>query len=190
MSWFSAKSSASQLAERLKKFERKAPEAASAAPALPVPAAPPPVYVKPTRIMQPHPEEVARAITAELADADLIEDERPRAADEEQLHQQSAADAEGRRAPRKPQALPAYITAPGMSNIIPSRVIDMSATGAKIELTPMGRSTGIPLGYLPDRFVLVLRHDRMEVDCEIVWQEEWFLGLRFLGFPRPMQDKR
>ena len=187
MSWFSAKSSASQLAERLKKFDRRSPEQPATAPVRAAPAAPPPVYVKPTRIMQPPPEEVARAITAELADADLIEDDRTRPAIEAP---EVGETSEGRRAPRKPQSLPAYITGPGMSNIIPARIIDMSATGAKVELTPMGRSTGIPLGFLPDRFVLVLRHDRMEVDCEIVWQEDWLLGLRFLGFPRPMQDKR
>ena len=103
---------------------------------------------------------------------------------------EAAETSESRRAPRNQQSLPAYITGPGMGNIIPARVIDMSATGAKVELTPMGRSTGIPLGDLPDRFALVLRQDRMEVDCEIVWRDEWLLGVRFLGFPRPMQDKR
>lgn len=77
-----------------------------------------------------------------------------------------------------------------MSNVIPAKVVDMSATGAKVELVPLGRSAGIPMGFLPDRFLLVLRNDRMEVDCEVMWQEEWFAGLRFLGFPRPMQERR
>lgn len=187
MSWFNAKSSATQLAERLKKFERKAADQPAPTPVRVTPAPPPAVYVKPTRVMPPSAEEVARAITAELADADLIKDVSAAPASEVK---EAAETSESRRAPRKQQSLPAYITGPGMGNIIPARVIDMSATGAKVELTPMGRSTGIPLGDLPDRFALVLRQDRMEVDCEIVWRDEWLLGVRFLGFPRPMQDKR
>lgn len=95
-----------------------------------------------------------------------------------------------RGAPRKNHTLPAYLTAPGMSNVVPARVIDMSATGAKIELMPLGRSSGIPMGDLPDNFILVLRVDRMEVDCELIWQNDWMIGARFLGVPRPTPDRR
>jgi hypothetical protein len=76
-----------------------------------------------------------------------------------------------------------------MSNIIPARVVDMSTTGAKMELTPLGRSSGIPMGDLQDQFNLVLRVDRMEVDCEMIWQVDWLIGVRFLSVPRPTHER-
>lgn len=183
MNWSNARNSAALLAERLKALDRKADVAPVAAPTRAMPET---VYVKPPRALRPPPEMVAEAITAELED--LMDDTVQVPASGEAGGE--ADHVEERIAPRKPQSLTAYVTAPGMSNVIPARVVDMSATGAKIELTPMGRSTGIPLGYLPDRFVLVLKQDRMEVDCETVWQEQWLMGLRFLGFPRPTKEKR
>lgn len=183
MNWSNARNSAALLAERLKKFDKSAVAEPAPPPARSLPET---VYVKPPRAMTPPPEMIAEAITAELAD--IMDDPIDGPAAENVGA--GAGKVDDRIAPRKTQSLPAYITAPGMSNIIPARVVDMSATGAKIELTPMGRSTGIPLGYLPERFVLVLKQDRMEVDCETVWQEQWLMGVRFLGFPRPTKEKR
>lgn len=176
MSWRSARESANLLAERLKKLDRPAAPASR-------PAVAEPVFVKPSRRPLPPADAATGAIDAELADIDLIERERA-----DDTVDEADETPEARRAPRKSQTLPAYVTGAGMTSIIPARVIDMSATGAKIELTPMGRSTGIPMTHLPDRFVLVLRYDKMEVDCETVWRKEWFVGVRFLGFPRPQID--
>lgn len=198
MSWQSARDSAALLAERLKLFdrsrrvERRGKVGAGTARVEPA-KGPEPYFVKPSRQLEPAPEpapapvSLADAITAELADADLIETgvEAPAPLDEAAVEDADDEQADGRRAPRKMQILPAYVTAPGMPNAISARVLDMSATGAKIELTPMGRATGIPMTELPDRFILVLRHDKMEVDCETVWRDEWLVGVRFLGFPRP-----
>lgn len=92
------------------------------------------------------------------------------------------------RAPQDPDAARLHHR-PGMSNIIPARVVDMSATGAKMELTPLGRSSGIPMGDLPNQFNLVMRVDRMEVDCEMIWQVDWLIGIRFLSVPRPTHER-
>jgi hypothetical protein len=92
------------------------------------------------------------------------------------------------RAPQDPDAARLHHR-PGMSNIIPARVVDMSATGAKMELTPLGRSSGIPMGDLPNQFNLVMRVDRMEVDCEMIWQVDWLIGVRFLSVPRPTHER-
>jgi len=181
MSWRNARESAALLSERLKKLERK-PEAATR------PSLSQPVFVKPSRTVAPSVEK-ADAITAELADIDLIELVAPAGQPmQDELAAEAEQPAEGRRAPRKSHTLPAYLTGAGMTNVIPGRVLDMSATGAKIELTPMGRASGIPMTDLPDRFILVLRHDKMEVDCETVWRKDWLIGVRFLGFPRPQQS--
>ncbi len=196
MSWQSARASAALLAERLKLLDsaranggmverRKKPRDAGEAKA----EAPPAMFVKPSRELEPSPPPVADVLTQELADAGLIEVEAE--ADVLEVEPEHQDDTpESRRAPRKHQALHALVTSPEMANAVPARVIDMSATGAKIELTPMGRATGVPLTELPERFLLVLRHDRMEVDCELVWRDAWMLGVRFLGFPRPSRMTR
>lgn len=200
MSWQSARDSAALLAERLKLFDRsrgaeRRGKGGTGEPRAKQAKGPEPYFVKPSRHLEPAPApepvaapvSLADAITAELADADLIETgvAAPAPLDEAEVEDAHDEQADGRRAPRKMQTLPAYLTAPGMTNAISARVLDMSATGAKIELTPMGRATGIPMTELPDRFILVLRHDKMEVDCETVWRDEWLVGVRFLGFPRP-----
>lgn len=92
------------------------------------------------------------------------------------------------RAPQDPDAARLHHCS-GMSNIIPARVVDMSATGAKMELRPLGRSSGIPMGDLPNQFNLVMRVDRMEVDCEMIWQVDWLIGIRFLSVPRPTHER-
>lgn len=194
MSWTSARASAALLAERLKRLEtarsggvadrRKTPRDDTTSSAQRAPQ-PEPFFVKPSRKIEPTPPPAAELFDDQFSD--LLED----VADEPaEAATASAQSSEHRRAPRKHQVLPAYVTSPDMAALIPARVIDMSATGAKIELTPMGRATGIPMTHLPDRYTLVLRHDRMEVDCETVWREEWNVGVRFLGFPRPMQAGR
>lgn len=199
MSWQSARASAALLAERLKlldaargsgRVERRStprePEAAVAA----KPQPPAPFYVKPGRIAEPpRPRPVADVIDDDLIGAGLIDVEEemtilPALPEPED----AAPDARG--APRKLQSLPAFVTSPEMASGVPARVIDMSATGARIELTPIGRAKGVPMSDLPERLLLVLRHDRMEVDCVTVWRDGWYLGLRFLGFPRPSQLAR
>ncbi|MFN3868887.1 MAG: PilZ domain-containing protein [Hyphomicrobiaceae bacterium] len=194
MSWTSARASAALLAERLKRLDvartggagdrRMKPRDETTSPAQR--ASPPePFFVKPSRTIEPTPPPAAETFDDQFSD--LLEEA---AAAPVKAPSAPAEPSEHRRAPRKHQVLPAYVTSPEMAALIPARVIDMSATGAKIELTPMGRSTGIPMTHLPNRYTLVLRHDRMEVDCETVWREEWYVGVRFLGFPRPMQAGR
>lgn len=202
MSWQSARASAALLAERLKLLDkartagfierRKKPRnEGSAADRSP---APQPVFVKPSRTV-----EVATVgaspmpvIDDDLADLMEIEHPIPEAPERDdvvvaEVVAEADDSPESRRAPRKAHLIPAYVTGPEIANIVPARVVDMSATGAKVELTPMGRATGVPLTHLGERFTLVLRLDRMEVDCELVWREEWMIGVRFLGFPRPIQ---
>lgn len=202
MSWQSARASAALLAERLKVLDkartagfierRKKPrDEGSAADRSP---APQPVYVKPSRTIEVAPAAASQLPVIDDDLADLIEIEHPIPEAPERLGhaaEEVVAEAddtpESRRAPRKSHMIPAYLTGPEIANIVPARVVDMSATGAKVELTPMGRATGVPLTDLGERFTLVLRLDRMEVDCELIWREEWMIGVRFLGFPRPIQ---
>lgn len=97
---------------------------------------------------------------------------------------------EGRRAPRKSSVIGGTITSPSMVAERPCKIVDMSATGAKIRLMPTSEQTrGLPAG-VPDAFTLVLRVDRIEVDCEVAWRHDREFGVRFKGVPRPLAKGR
>lgn len=101
-----------------------------------------------------------------------------------------AAAAEGRRAPRKSSVIGGTITSPSMVAERPCKVVDMSATGARIRIMPTSDQTkGLPAG-VPDGFTLILRVDRIEVDCEVAWRKERELGVRFKGGIRPLAKGR
>ena len=97
---------------------------------------------------------------------------------------------EGRRAPRKSSVIGGTITSKSMVAERPCKIVDMSATGAKIRLMPTSDQTrGLPSG-VPDEFTLVLRVDRIEVDCEVAWRKDREFGVRFKGVPRPLAKGR
>ena len=87
---------------------------------------------------------------------------------------------EARRAPRKRMTVPGLIGVPGYRLHVPCRVVDMSATGACAELvSPPGRNK--QAAELPDRVVLILPHERVEVDCRVQWRQGGRFGVRFLS---------
>ncbi|MEQ1712027.1 MAG: PilZ domain-containing protein [Hyphomicrobium sp.] len=97
--------------------------------------------------------------------------------------------AEGRRAPRKSSVIGGVITSSSMVAERACKIVDMSATGAKIRLMPTSDQTrGLPAG-VPDTFTLVLRVDRVEVDCEVAWRHDREFGVKFRGVPRPIAAK-
>ncbi len=94
--------------------------------------------------------------------------------------------AEERRCPRRRVLVPGLINVPGYRLAIPCRVLDMSATGAGTVLD-VGPRDRIKLAReLPENLVLVLRHDRVEVDCRVQWRNGTHFGVRFLSGMRPM----
>lgn len=102
----------------------------------------------------------------------------------------AAARPDGRRAPRKSSIIGGIITSPSMVAERPCKVVDMSATGARIRLMPTSEETrGLPAG-VPDAFTLVLRIDRLEVDCQVAWRKDREIGVRFRGGVRPLVKGR
>jgi len=91
-----------------------------------------------------------------------------------------------RRSRRKPTALPGLITFKTMRLQVPCTIADMSGSGARLQLTASGAASFGDLEHLPDRIVLVLRADRMQVECEIKWRRPGSLGVRFLGPQVPL----
>lgn len=93
---------------------------------------------------------------------------------------------ERRWAHRKPCGYRAIINRPGSGTSIPCSIVNMSTTGACLELTDLPPNTDTSL-HLPAYFTLAVRVDRMEIDCAIVWRRGGEIGVRFLAAPRPMK---
>jgi len=87
---------------------------------------------------------------------------------------------ETRRAPRRPSNGRGFVRVAGYRMNIPCRIVDVSATGARLLFTEANA------GHLPDRIVVAFL-DRTEVDAEIRWRKERECGVRFLSFFRPSQ---
>ncbi len=97
---------------------------------------------------------------------------------------------DGRRAPRKSSLIGGTITAASMVAERPCKIMDMSATGARLKLMPTSDGLrGLPAG-VPDSFTLVLRVDRIEVDCEVAWRADRELGVKFKAVPRALTAVR
>ena len=108
---------------------------------------------------------------------------KPEAAD-------ASAQACNRRSRRKQTALPAVITFSNMRLTVPCTVADMSGSGARLTLPASTAQTFGDMEHLPERIILVLKADRMQVDCQIMWRRAGKLGVRFLGPPRPVAARR
>lgn len=98
---------------------------------------------------------------------------------------ETAAEDEGRRSRRQSACLQASILSARLSEAVPCVVRNLSATGARVELVVKSdKKPFVAEERLPDAFILALRLERTEVECEIVWQRGNTLGVRFLSLPR------
>jgi PilZ domain len=92
---------------------------------------------------------------------------------------------ERRWATRKPVATAGTILSHELSVPVPCVLRDISTTGARLELHVNEDNLLGPRIKLPSYFTLVMRVDRVEVDCAIVWRRSGELGVRFVATPRP-----
>ena len=98
---------------------------------------------------------------------------------------ETSSESERRWAHRKPCGYRALISRAGSGTNISCAIINMSTTGACLELNDLPESVEQKL-HLPAYFTLGIRADRMEIDCAIVWRKGARIGVRFLAAPRPM----
>ncbi len=94
--------------------------------------------------------------------------------------------AERRWAHRKPCSYHATIKRSETGTNIGCSIVNMSTTGACLELKDLPSNTESCL-HLPAYFTLTIRADRMEIDCSIAWRKGAQIGARFLTAPRPMK---
>jgi len=115
---------------------------------------------------------------------------------QERLRRTAAQRAEGkavaestdckRRSRRKATTLPGLMTFKTMRLQVQCTIADMSGSGARLVLPAGTARTYGDLEHLPTNLTLVMRVDRMQVDCEIAWRRPGSLGVRFLGPPKPL----
>jgi hypothetical protein len=96
--------------------------------------------------------------------------------------------AESRRTPRKTLRTLGHITHPRSAQAVDCTVMDLSSTGAKISLGVGGqRKAFVPTFDIPQMFCLQIPRDNISVDCQIAWQTDNMLGVKFLSTFRPLK---
>jgi hypothetical protein len=98
--------------------------------------------------------------------------------------QNSGADKVGsgankRFAKRKASRMPGLIHHPTFQQPMACTVLDSSSTGALIELAPLKGSTVHVLTRFPREFTLTLPLERIAFECELAWQNDIKIGVRY-----------
>ena len=97
--------------------------------------------------------------------------------------------ADKRSSRRKPGRTPGLIHPGGMAASIPCMITDQSVTGAQLEMQPGWVNPFCGISSLNERFTLVMRVDRMQVECAIVRLDDNIMGVRFISVARPLARK-
>ncbi|MEQ1698059.1 MAG: PilZ domain-containing protein [Hyphomicrobiaceae bacterium] len=90
---------------------------------------------------------------------------------------------------RRATSSPGLVYPGGISATIPCMIVDQSVTGARLQMQPGWVNPFNGVSSIGQAFKLVMRVDRVEVDCEIVRIEENEIGVRFLSVMRPLARK-
>ena len=90
---------------------------------------------------------------------------------------------------RRSTSSPGLVFPGGMSASIPCMIVDQSVTGARLQMQPGWVNPFNGVSSIGQAFKLVMRVDRVEVDCEIMRFEENEIGVRFLSVMRPLARK-
>lgn len=97
---------------------------------------------------------------------------------------------ERRWAHRRAGQTPALIYIEGVNSSIPCLIRDTSTTGARLELRE-GWSNPLSSDVSSiNRLRLVIRHDRVMYDCQIVRRGETELGVKFLSASKPIIKRK
>ena len=100
-----------------------------------------------------------------------------------------AATGEHRSATRRAARTPGLIYPGGMAASIPCMIVDQSFSGACLKMQEGWVNPFLGSSSLGQSFTLLMRLDRMEVDCEIMRLEEFEIGVRFTSAARPLKRK-
>lgn len=95
-----------------------------------------------------------------------------------------------RRAPRKPTRTIGYIVSPELNAPVECTILDLSASGAKIQVAAAARKAFAVALELPDEFRIEMLRDRLEIECKLAWQKQDMAGVSFLSAFRPLKAGR
>lgn len=98
----------------------------------------------------------------------------------------AAGSSESRFAPRRKGKMPAQIYFDGTVVTVPCTILDMSTTGARLELKDGWDNPFKSEASTMERIKLVVRMDRVMYECKIVRRGESELGVKFMSAPKPM----
>lgn len=87
--------------------------------------------------------------------------------------------ADRRAAPRKAMCVPGLLRLVERHEPICCKVVDFSATGARVVLAGEQGLVNWEPSRAPAELTLVMRMDRTEADCKVAWLNENQIGLRF-----------
>lgn len=89
-----------------------------------------------------------------------------------------------RRLKRRTMHYPAWIAFDSGRQVVNCVIRDMSDGGARLMIT-------FPVGLLPDTFNLWLdKNGKVQRECELVWKQPPYLGVRFTPLQRRGTDRR
>ena len=109
----------------------------------------------------------------------------------QRLQEEAASRGDGARKTRRKQtALPGLLSFEEMRVTVPCTITDMSGTGARLAFTHETLTQFGDLEHLPQRYTLILRADRMQVEVETRWRKPGRIGVRFLSPPQPIAKRR
>ena len=91
-----------------------------------------------------------------------------------------------RKSARKPSRVPGLIFPGGSMASIPCPIAHQSISGARLSMQPGWVNPFRGESSLRERFTLVMRLDRVEVECEIIRIEDNEMGVKFLSMMRPL----
>ncbi len=98
---------------------------------------------------------------------------------EKTKNEKTASAADKRFAKRRSSRTPALIQHPTFQQPMSCIVRDSSSTGALIELTPLKGMAIHVLTRFPREFTLTIPLERVAFECEVAWQKDMTLGVRY-----------
>jgi hypothetical protein len=101
----------------------------------------------------------------------------------------SANDDERRWARRKSGVSAGLIAYHPVKAPVACIIRDMSSTGARLEVTAGWGEAFNSAEDVPDEITLLVRLDKIEVDCVVVWRKTKQFGVRFKGGMRPLSRR-
>ncbi|MBX9927170.1 MAG: PilZ domain-containing protein [Hyphomicrobiaceae bacterium] len=90
---------------------------------------------------------------------------------------------------RRTMSAPGLVWPGGSAPTIPCTIADMSGTGARLLMQRGWVNPFRGVSSVAQQFTLLMRFDRMQVQCEIMRIDDQEIGVRFISPPSPMDGR-